>query len=856
MISKPTGLYPDNEAISLGNCLESTVNIFTSQNCTMSSKLTSDGQVKRDTTADSYGRRCVTDFINVQSDTRYKIAGYLNTYETQYNAWYDKDKKFISSFARSSDQVITSPKNAVYIRLTYYETSGAQKLLESDSLSMKAVPRYKNGLTLLCQVQSNSSIETFMYDGSERAYAMLILWDKDRYYHFCFGDSLNAEYAPRVIHGDYTTEIKLELSENGVSGGYYYPHKDNPVSDISLFNIIRSGKRYSWKLRLYEKGSLTSQTNYAPSATIGYGTVQDITSVYNEYNNNSASNVISGYTFKIFPHLNIYDDVVERTTTSGGSNIFPADQNSVWYSQAPEAVVNTIYNVMKNRDKNIHYWLDTDGYILPIEKYRFYPYRYRDAKDHTNTGLVYSPEKDNSCFDAYGNPLSGYAVINSKNDALSLFDKNSEDDTLANLSNEFVGETYKIRTNYIDSNWAYFDLCDEPKITMSDNNGSEVEDRTTSTLDHSSINLNMIYSQSQGAVINYYSYKIYCYDKDSDEYILDYYSGNLYNQDLRVVYDKLFNDQTYKVYICMVDNNQRVYERTVFYKTCFPETDYGLIVCAEYYSPHNSVIIDWSSNNDIAADDIVGYRVYKKIGNSNKLYEIANLTSDDSCIIEDFIVGDNCEYTYYVYPIIAKDKKTTIAAPAISEPIKLEAGIDKVVGLNKIGDKVYEVAYDQVWRLYLNLDDSGYTYNTDKNFYDTFNTYNQETVGNRKYITKPLSGMLGYVDCASQDEGIVDTYDMLVSWNEFSGSANLKCLIDARGLILPGNFEANPSVEYMDAKGSPATAKFSWRQTSDLNIIKIYATVLPFNPLDGTYIKSSDEYYLSSAEPKVLYTSK
>ena len=267
------------------------------------------------------------------------------------------------------------------------------------------------------------------------------------------------------------------------------------------------------------------------------------------------------------------------------------------------------------------------------------------------------------------------------------------------------------------------------------------------------------------------------------------------------------------------------------------------------------------SASNIEWSNVSGFRVYKLLGNSDYLYEIGNIDGIDTRIIEDFAVGDNCQYVYYVYPIIDNGDGTFYLGTVIkTDPIIFDKGVNKVFGLKEITQSdgtaaqvpTYEVITDQVWRLMFNLEDTGFTLNTDKTFYDTLSTYSTEYVGNRKYITKSISAMIGDVDCAFKGSRILDTYDMLISWNDFSSSTNLKCLIDSRGLILPGNFEANPAVEYMDIKGNPAVAKFTWRQKSDLKIINIYGRLLSFNPLKESYLSSNENYSLGTVDNMIL----
>ena len=250
---------------------------------------------------------------------------------------------------------------------------------------------------------------------------------------------------------------------------------------------------------------------------------------------------------------------------------------------------------------------------------------------------------------------------------------------------------------------------------------------------------------------------------------------------------------------------------------------------------------------------LIGYKVYKSIGNSVKLYKIAE-TAPNETIIEDFIVGDNCEYKYYIYPLFQDQLNENLYYPnnAIeTNEIMLHYATNKVVSLKNMGGEIYCADLDGIWRIMLNLEDNGYTIKNAKTFADSLNTYTQEYMGNMKYITKSVSGLIGMIDCYTDCE-IIDTYDMLISWNEFVTSANLKCYIDSRGLILPGNFETDPNIEYSKCSKSYATAKFNWRQKSDLDIIKIYATIIPYNPIHEGSLYSDDSLHLISVDNKLL----
>ena len=137
--------------------------------------------------------------------------------------------------------------------------------------------------------------------------------------------------------------------------------------------------------------------------------------------------------------------------------------------------------------------------------------------------------------------------------------------------------------------------------------------------------------------------------------------------------------------------------------------------------------------------NLVGYKVYKKIGNEDRsVYKIADIDNTSLTVCEDFLIGANCEYQYFVYPVFSpanNEKKLSPNDPAVSDVLTLSYVPIKTVGLSKIDDNIYTVDIDNVWRFELNVEDNGYTLNNSKTFMDSLNRYNQEYVGNLNFIT-------------------------------------------------------------------------------------------------------------------------
>lgn len=262
------------------------------------------------------------------------------------------------------------------------------------------------------------------------------------------------------------------------------------------------------------------------------------------------------------------------------------------------------------------------------------------------------------------------------------------------------------------------------------------------------------------------------------------------------------------------------------------------------------------SNFEGSFENIDRFQIYKTIGEKDKLYKVYETDTPTQRVIEDFTVGDLCDYQYYIYPICkgtlsieATDGNTydvdvETIVPLVSDKVQMSEGMVSVVGLIQDDDDptVYSVDEDNVWLIYLNLSDDGYSLNTDKTFYQTQDTYGKLSGGNRKQRSISISGLIGKFDCAT--ESYVDTYDYIIDWETFAASNNMKMLIDLRGIITIGDIDVNPSFSYEETDKHEASVNFSFIQLNDIQNITVLGRHLPVNPL---YYE-----YLAESTPKIL----
>ncbi len=248
---------------------------------------------------------------------------------------------------------------------------------------------------------------------------------------------------------------------------------------------------------------------------------------------------------------------------------------------------------------------------------------------------------------------------------------------------------------------------------------------------------------------------------------------------------------------------------------------------------NNTSVMLANMNNSIAGNgadyqfaNIERFRVYKIIGNDNqKLYKIYETSNPNERKIKDYIVGDECDYTYYIYPIcndtINNVNVEIISQPIVSEPIKLNSRTLSLMGLiaDKENENCYHIDTNEIWLFSLNVKDGGTILNTNKLFSDTMNRYQQKTDGNRVHKSKSVTALLGNIDCTTKQYS--DTFEKLEAWDNFCESSALKVLVDIRGRIIVGDIDNSPSIEYGNNFNKEATVSFSFVELTDINQIVI-----------------------------------
>lgn len=94
------------------------------------------------------------------------------------------------------------------------------------------------------------------------------------------------------------------------------------------------------------------------------------------------------------------------------------------------------------------------------------------------------------------------------------------------------------------------------------------------------------------------------------------------------------------------------------------------------------------SNFDGSYENIDHFQVYKTLGEQDTLHKVCQTKNPTQRVIEDFTVGDLCDYQYYIFGIcnntmdvngVQVNVKTI--SPLVSDKIQLHRGTVSVIGL-------------------------------------------------------------------------------------------------------------------------------------------------------------------------------
>ena len=262
-----------------------------------------------------------------------------------------------------------------------------------------------------------------------------------------------------------------------------------------------------------------------------------------------------------------------------------------------------------------------------------------------------------------------------------------------------------------------------------------------------------------------------------------------------------------------------------------------------------------ASNFEGNFQNIHHYRIYKAHSNQPELYKVYETNSVHENIVEDFAVGSECAYTYYIVPICTDENGDFVTGSVIkSDEIMLHDSTVRVIGLIRDKDDLdtYYIDTNNIWNFALNISDEGFNNNMGKTYNDTPQRFPIEIKNEGFYRSFNISGLLGKFDCESQQ--YINTYDDIIEWERFVNNGEMKLVIDLHGIMTVGTMDSN-GFNYGSNAARSVTANFSVKQLEDISKINIINRGLWINPLSGEqFLADTNNLVLREVDSAYLVT--
>lgn len=233
---------------------------------------------------------------------------------------------------------------------------------------------------------------------------------------------------------------------------------------------------------------------------------------------------------------------------------------------------------------------------------------------------------------------------------------------------------------------------------------------------------------------------------------------------------------------------------------------------------------DMSAGNSSLTSNIVGYEIRRKSGDNlyteyvGTVKESSDKSSSKKYII-DYMVKNNADYTYYLYPAATHSDNGVLLSPSITKEVKTDWGYWSLLVVDESNEE--NVFYlNKMFKFELNVVADSMSNNAAVSVLQNFTKYPTIQYGTANYWTGGLSGLCGYISCA--DGEYVQTPNMIDELKKLTSDTRRKFLKDIEGNIWEVKITAPVNItEEHRAIQSVKSAKISWAEVGEVSGVSI-----------------------------------
>ena len=233
---------------------------------------------------------------------------------------------------------------------------------------------------------------------------------------------------------------------------------------------------------------------------------------------------------------------------------------------------------------------------------------------------------------------------------------------------------------------------------------------------------------------------------------------------------------------------------------------------------------DMSAGNSSLTTNIKGYEIRRKSGDNlyteyvGTVKESTDKSKSQKYII-DYMVKNNTEYAYYLYPATTHSDNGILLSPSITSEVKTDWEYWSLLVVDESDeDNVFYL--NKMFKFELNLITDSMSNNAVVSVLQNFTKYPTVQYGTANHWSGGLSALCGYVSCA--DGKYMQTPNMIDELKKLTSDTRRKFLKDIDGNIWEVKITSPISIiPESNSLQSVKSAKISWTEVGEVSGISI-----------------------------------
>lgn len=234
--------------------------------------------------------------------------------------------------------------------------------------------------------------------------------------------------------------------------------------------------------------------------------------------------------------------------------------------------------------------------------------------------------------------------------------------------------------------------------------------------------------------------------------------------------------------------------------------------------------VDMSAGNSSLTENIEGYEIRRKSGNNLYTEYVGTIKEkkgkeEAKRYIIDYMVKNNTDYTYYLYPASTHSENGVLLSPSITSDVKTDWGYWSLMVVDESDeDNVFYL--NKMFKFELNIATDSMSNNAVVSVLQNFTKYPTIQYGTANYWSGGLSALCGYMSCASG--GYIQTPNMIEELKKLTSDTRRKFLKDVEGNIWEVKITASINItEEYSATQSVKSVKIPWTEVGETSGISI-----------------------------------